>query len=147
MAEYSHYSNSTLKAVITEFDSTNLFVQMFIYGYPANEVPASYVPFLPPRQNQRGGASLNNRTPPQQPPLTPMQTMQLLLMTGQRTTPPPSSDNHTYSDVPRAIRPEEMEMEQFGDYTGTNSALRQLNRGLGAWLGVLLLLLPQVLPH
>ncbi|XP_017035128.1 uncharacterized protein [Drosophila kikkawai] len=135
VAEYSHFSRNTLKAVITDFDTETLFVQMFIYGYRANEAPATYVPFLPPPHWQGSGDSTNSRTPV----LTPVQTMQLLLMTGQKTTPPPV----IYSDDEEqpSIKPEDMEFNRIiNESAKKDSAMRQLDSKLVVWLGVLLLL-------
>ncbi|XP_017041768.1 uncharacterized protein LOC108088480 [Drosophila ficusphila] len=134
VAEYSHFSSGTLKAVITHFTS-NLFVQMFVYGYWGREAPAGYVPFLPPPQLQR--TAPGNGTPH----LTPLQTMQLLLLTGQRTTPAPEAHNDILEpELPRSILPEEMVIERIDDESNS-SAFRQKESGLGALLGLLLLIL------
>ncbi|XP_016950218.1 uncharacterized protein LOC108024663 [Drosophila biarmipes] len=148
VAEYSHYSRGTLKAVITDFNSKNLFVQMYVYGYRGREAPASYVPFLPLPQWQR---SIQDSRPGP-PHLTPLQTMQLLLLTGQMTTPSAGSYNESSDrEEQRSIKPEEMMLERIGDGSGhdndddnedeKNSALRQMNQGMVGWLGLLLLIL------
>ncbi|XP_017128968.1 uncharacterized protein LOC108147157 [Drosophila elegans] len=143
VAEYSHFSRGTLKAVVTDFHSLSIFVQMYIYGFRGRVTPANYVPFLPPPDWQRN-LDLETRTPgleKKTPHLTPLQTMQLLLLTGQRTTPPPGAfnDSGEEHEEQRSIRPEEMVFEQIEDEQ--NSALRQMDRGLGALLGLLLLIL------
>ncbi|XP_054726476.1 uncharacterized protein LOC129236241 [Anastrepha obliqua] len=46
VAEYSHFSPNSLKAVITDSNTTNLFVQMLIYGYRPDDLPDDYTPFL-----------------------------------------------------------------------------------------------------
>ncbi|XP_016980625.1 uncharacterized protein LOC108045737 [Drosophila rhopaloa] len=142
VAEYSHYSSGTLKASITDFNSKSLFVQMYIYGFWGRVTPPSYVPFLPPPHWQRS-QDLEARTPAldtRTPYLTPLQKMQLLLMTGQRTTPPPEDFNSSGEhEEQRSIRPEEMMFERIEDEK--SSALRQMDRGLGALLGLLLLIL------
>ncbi|XP_020799651.1 uncharacterized protein LOC110177318 [Drosophila serrata] len=137
VAEYSHFSRNTLKAVITDFDTESLFVKMFIYGYPANEAPTTYVPFLPPPHWQGNGAS----TDPRSPLLTPVQTMQLLLMTGQKTTPPPVVYNDSDTEKPGTIKAEDMEFTRItNDLDESDSAMRQLDSKFVVWLGLLLLL-------
>ncbi|XP_017009400.2 uncharacterized protein [Drosophila takahashii] len=152
VAEYSHYSTGTLKAVVTNFETKTLYVQMYIYGYRGREAPASYVPFLPPPAWQR---TVQQQLRPGAPHLTPLQTLQLLLMTGQRSTPPPGIFNESFEpEQQRSIKPEEMMLERIGDDSGNstyddnnddekNSALRQLNQGMSAWLGLLFLLILQ----
>lgn len=105
VAEYSHYTAGTFKAIITEFDTKSMFSQMYVFGFRRqDEVPANYEPFLPPQ----------DRTFANQPasdvPLTPMQRLQLLLMTQQATTPPPQSDDDDDDDETKeyVIRPEDM---------------------------------------
>ncbi|XP_017478426.1 PREDICTED: uncharacterized protein LOC108368151 [Rhagoletis zephyria] len=51
VAEYSHFSPNSLKAVIKDDYTTNLFVQMLIYGYQPDDVPADYAPYLTIRYN------------------------------------------------------------------------------------------------
>ncbi|XP_011181001.2 uncharacterized protein LOC105211334 [Zeugodacus cucurbitae] len=46
VATYTHFSPSSLKAIITDDNTTNLFVQMFIYGYQLDDLPVDYKPFL-----------------------------------------------------------------------------------------------------
>ncbi|EDW98488.1 uncharacterized protein LOC6538249 [Drosophila yakuba] len=147
-AEYSHYTSGTLKAVITDFDSKSLFVQMYVYGYRGRTAPESYEPFLPPPLWQK--AILESRTKSNATPhLTPLQTLQLLLLTGQRTTPPPEAFNGSVEakEEQRSIRPEEMMFERIKDESESesekNSALRQMNQsmGMGALLGLLFLIL------
>ncbi|XP_017092072.2 uncharacterized protein [Drosophila bipectinata] len=141
--EFTHLSPGTLKAIITDFNSLSLYVVMFIYGYPASQVPETFVPFLPLRPLpdwQKAG--LDRRTPM----WTPMQKMQLLLMTGQITPPPESavSDSGENDESHRTIRPDEMLFEHSDVATDdTSSALRldQMDKGLGALLGLLLLIL------
>ncbi|XP_017082875.2 uncharacterized protein LOC108115799 [Drosophila eugracilis] len=134
VADYSHYTSGTLKAVITDFNSKSLSVQMYVFGYKGRQAPASYVPFLPPSIGQRTALDKSS------PHLTPLQTMQLLLMTGQRTTPPPGAFNDSGErEEQRSIRPEEMKFERFEDEN--SSALRQMNHGMGALLALLLLVL------
>ncbi|XP_026850751.1 uncharacterized protein LOC6595123 [Drosophila persimilis] len=141
VAEYSHYSSCTLKAVITDFSTVSLFVQMFVYGYRAREAPATYEPFLPPPHWQR---------PTDDPPLTPLQRMQLLLMTGKATTaaaPHSTGIADDEEELLRTMRPEDMHYErtraedQRGDET--NAALPQLDRGSWALMWLLLLILQQ----
>ncbi|EDV53397.1 uncharacterized protein LOC6554513 [Drosophila erecta] len=144
VAEYSHYTSGTLKAVITDYDSKSLFVQMYVYGYRGRSAPASYEPFLPPPLWQK--AVLESRTKSNAAPhLTPLQTLQLLLLTGQRTTPPPEAFNGSVEthEEQRSIRPEEMMFERIEDDSEKNSALRQMNQGMGmsALLGLLFLIL------
>lgn len=47
MVEYSHLSPTTLKAIITDRQTTSLFVQMLLYGYRPKDLPVDYVTFLP----------------------------------------------------------------------------------------------------
>lgn len=44
--EYGHISPTTLKAVVTDHHTKNLFVQMQMYGYHPNELPVDFKPFL-----------------------------------------------------------------------------------------------------
>ncbi|EDV94523.1 uncharacterized protein LOC6567647 [Drosophila grimshawi] len=105
VAEYSHYSPSTLKATITDFNTSSLFVQMFVYGYRGLDVPPpDYRPFLEP-----GSSSGVPRTAH----LTPLQRMQLLLLTGQSTLSPledeeDSSEDTEEDGVMHTIRAEDM---------------------------------------
>ncbi|XP_022216446.1 uncharacterized protein LOC111070317 [Drosophila obscura] len=147
VAEYSHYSSGTLKAVITDFSTVSLFVQMFVYGYRAQEAPQTYEPFLPPPHWQR---------PTDEPPLTPMQRMQLLMMTGKVTTaaapPNMSDDEEEEEEDSRKMRPEDMlytrtrakdQTDVQTDDDKTNAALPQLDRGSWALMWLLLLILQQ----
>lgn len=132
-----------MKAVVTDFNSLGLYVGMLIYGYPAGQVPNTYVPFLPlPPPPDWQKPTLDGRTPM----WTPIQKMQLLLMTGQITPSPESavSDSGENDESRRTIRPEEMLFEHSEVATDdTSSALRldQMDKGLGAVLGLLLLIL------
>lgn len=47
LAEYSHYSPTTLKAVITDYNRTNSYVVMKMYGYQPKDVPVDYKFYLP----------------------------------------------------------------------------------------------------
>ncbi|KAI9579167.1 hypothetical protein GQX74_014784 [Glossina fuscipes] len=47
IVEYSHLSPTTLKAIITDRQTTSLFVQMLLYGYRPKDLPVDYVTFLP----------------------------------------------------------------------------------------------------
>ncbi|XP_053946471.1 uncharacterized protein LOC128855527 isoform X3 [Anastrepha ludens] len=57
VAEYSHFSPNSLKAVITDSNTTNLFVQMLIYGYRPDDLPDDYTPFLTSSYNTEMTAS------------------------------------------------------------------------------------------
>ncbi|XP_034660168.1 uncharacterized protein LOC117896189 [Drosophila subobscura] len=143
VAEYSHYSSCTLKAVITDFSTVSLFVQMFVYGYRAHEAPETYEPFLPPPHWQR---------PTDEPPLTPLQRMQLLMMTGKATTAAApshmSDDDEEEEEDHRKMRPEDMHYtrqraDDQAEDDKTNAALPQLDRGSWALMWLLLLVLQQ----
>lgn len=72
--------------------------------------------------------------------------MQLLLMTGQITPSPESavSDSGENDESSRTIRPEEMLFEHSEvakDETSSALRLDQMDKGLGAVLGLLLLIL------
>ncbi|EDW80870.1 uncharacterized protein Dwil_GK11327 [Drosophila willistoni] len=151
VAEYSHYSNNTLKAIVSDFKTTSLFVQMFVYGYRPNEVPPSYEPFLPPPHWQRA------KEPIEKPLLTPMQRIQLALLMGKSTTPPAfpmdeenfDEDDDDDDGVTRRIRPEDMEFIQVSQDVGeakdeSNAALPQLDLGFGAFVGLFLLILHNI---
>ncbi|CAD6993927.1 unnamed protein product [Ceratitis capitata] len=49
--EYTHFSPNSLKATITDANTTNLFVQMLMYGYTKEDLPFDYEPFLTSRLN------------------------------------------------------------------------------------------------
>ncbi|XP_030371460.1 uncharacterized protein LOC115621814 [Scaptodrosophila lebanonensis] len=140
LAEYTHFSPNTLKAVIT--DSSSVFAKMYVYGYPAKEVPKSYQAFLPPPHWQRA------LTPGEQPPLTPLQRIQLLLLTG-KTTKAPTSGEHDDDDdeddgEPATISARDMEADHDLESMQTrasDAALEQLDQRLWTFIGMLLLLL------
>lgn len=46
VAVYTHFSPNSLKATITDDNTTNLFVQMLVYGYQPDDLPVGYRPFL-----------------------------------------------------------------------------------------------------
>ncbi|XP_014098103.3 uncharacterized protein [Bactrocera oleae] len=46
IAVYTHFSPNSLKATITDVNTTNLFVQMLIFGYQPDDLPVGYKPFL-----------------------------------------------------------------------------------------------------
>ncbi|XP_067617429.1 uncharacterized protein [Eurosta solidaginis] len=46
VAEYTHFSSNSLKAKIFDGNTTNLFVQMLLYGYKPDDLPGDYRPFL-----------------------------------------------------------------------------------------------------
>lgn len=108
MAEYSHYSPGTLKATITDFDTTSMFVQMFVYGYRGrNSAPPNYKPFLPPPHWHR---MPNNEVTTQ----SLIQDIQLALLKGGLSTKSPNDDdddndnNDEDDEVEHAIQPEDM---------------------------------------
>ncbi|XP_023176896.2 uncharacterized protein LOC111603512 [Drosophila hydei] len=136
VAEYSHYSAGTIKATITDFNISSLFVQMFVYGYRGVDTPpANYKPFLEP-QNQEV-----ERTAP----LTPLQRMQLLLLTGSKTTRAPLEDDldddSEEDGVVAPIRPEDMMPDHVPEASIANAVLEQqraLPQRLYAMLGLML---------
>lgn len=136
VAEYSHYSAGTIKATITDFNISSLFVQMFVYGYRGVDTPpANYKPFLEP-QNQEV-----ERTAP----LTPLQRMQLLLLTGSKTTRAPLEDDldddSEEDGVVAPIRPEDMLPDHVPEASIANAVLEQqraLPQRLYAMLGLML---------
>ncbi|XP_037944723.1 uncharacterized protein LOC119677452 [Teleopsis dalmanni] len=46
VAEYSHYTPNSIKALIIDHKSTSLFVQMFVYGFKLIDRPLEYVPYV-----------------------------------------------------------------------------------------------------
>ncbi|XP_017863386.1 PREDICTED: uncharacterized protein LOC108614021 [Drosophila arizonae] len=136
VAEYSHYSASSIKATITDFNVSSLFVQMFVYGYRGvDSPPAKYKPFLEPQKQQI------DRTVH----LTPLQRMQLLLMTGGQSTQSPQDsdvDDDSEEDATVApIRPEDMLPDHVPEASIANAVLEQqraMPQRLYAMLGLML---------
>ncbi|XP_064553015.1 uncharacterized protein LOC135438584 [Drosophila montana] len=138
VAEYSHYSPTTLKATITDFNISSLFVQMFVYGYRGVDAPPpGYKPFLQGKRQIMDG---------QTPSLTPLQRIQLLLLTGRSTTPSDLELDETPEDseedtTGRQIRPEDMVPDHVPDSSITNAVLEQqraVPQRLYAMLGLML---------
>ncbi|EDW59106.1 uncharacterized protein [Drosophila virilis] len=136
VAEYSHYSPTTLKATITDFNISSLFVQMFVYGYRGVDAPPpSYKPFL------KGKSQIID----EKPSLTPLQRIQLLLLTGRSTTPSDleqdETDDSEEDDAWRQIKPEDMVPDHVPDPSITNAVLEQqraVPQRLYAMLGLML---------
>lgn len=136
VAEYSHYSASTIKATITDFNVSSLFVQMFVYGYRGvDSPPAKYKPFLEP-QKQDIDRTVH---------LTPLQRMQLLLMTGGTSTQSPLDsdvDDDSEEDATVApMRPEDMVPDHVPQASIANAVLEQqraMPQRLYAMLGLML---------
>ncbi|XP_060648706.1 uncharacterized protein LOC132786241 [Drosophila nasuta] len=114
VVEYSHYTPTTMKATITDYNVKSLFAQMFMYGYRGpGKAPQHYKPYLEETMMQL-------RSPSPDSSLTPFQHTQVLLIMGGTTKAPLNDDNDDGDDDdddddnnPRIvqIRPEDMKLD------------------------------------
>jgi len=79
LAEYSHYSANSLKAKITDFNTTFLFVEVFIYGYQPKHLPKYYKPFMSPSTRKCQLDAKNMPASGTDAHLTPLQRIKHLL--------------------------------------------------------------------